>query len=281
MNDAARPINAGLIGWPVWQAKSPLIHDHWLKKTGVDGHYIRLPVRPGAVEAAFRGMVDLGFAGLQATMPHKRDCFRAVDRLTDTARALGAVNTVVVEEDGRLLGHNTDIGGFMEPLADADLAGRAVTVLGAGGAAAAIVVGLAGTGVARINLVNRSASGIEALLRDIGPSLESVELVTGGWEDAARFSRESALVANATSLGMQGQAALPLDASGFAPGTIVYDIITHPHDTPFLAGARAAGLATHDGFDMLIGQAREAFALFFGVTAPADFDAQIRVLLAA
>ncbi len=280
MNSDARPINAGLIGWPVWQAKSPLIHAHWLEKTGIDGHYIRLPVRPGAVEAAFRGMVDLGFAGLQATMPHKRDCFRAVDRLTDTARSLGAVNTVVVEKDGSLLGHNTDIGGFLEPLTNTSLSGQAVTILGAGGAAAAITVGLAGKGVSRIHLINRSAAGIEALLRDIGPALEKADLVTGDWSDAARLARESALVVNTTSLGMVGAPTLPLDPEGFAAGTIVYDIVTHPHDTPLLKAARAAGLPTFDGFDMLIGQAREAFELFFGMKAPAEYDADIKARLA-
>ena len=281
MTDRPLPLLAGLIGWPVAQSKSPLIHGFWLEKTGIDGHYVRLPVRPGAVEAAFRGMVDLGFAGVQATMPHKRDCFRSVDALTPTAQALGAVNTVVVQEDGRLLGHNTDMAGFLEPLAGADLSGKAVTVLGAGGAAAAILVALASKRPARINLVNRSAVGIDSLLKDIAPSLERIELVTSDWSRANDFASESALVANATSLGMTGQPELPVDVSGFADKTIVYDIVTHPHETALLKAARDRGLACYDGLHMLVGQAREAFKLFYGADAPEEYDEELRQRLIA
>ena len=130
------PLLAGLIGWPVAQSKSQLIHEFWLRRLGIDGHYIRLPVRPGEVARAFRGMVALGFAGVQATMPHKRACYDLVDHHTPAARALGAVNTVIVEDDGSLTGENTDLPGFVEPLQGLDLAGEQVTVLGAGGAAA-------------------------------------------------------------------------------------------------------------------------------------------------
>lgn len=276
MTERPLPLLAGLIGWPVQQSKSPLIHEFWLKKVGVDGHYVRLPVRPGAVEAAFRGMVDLGFVGVQATMPHKRDCFRLVDSLTPTAKALGAVNTVIVQPDASLLGHNTDMAGFLEPLADADFTGRCVTVLGAGGAAAAIIVGLASKRPARINLVNRSPVGIETLLKDIGPALDGIEVQTGDWSAAARFASESALVANATSLGMAGQPELPLQVSVLPDDAIVYDIITHPHDTDLLKAARARGLMTYDGMHMLVGQAREAFTLFFGAEPPAVHDSELR-----
>ncbi len=279
MMDRPLPYLAGLIGWPVQQSKSPLIHGFWLGKTGIDGHYVRLPVRPGAVEAAFRGMVDLGFAGVQATMPHKRDCFRAVDSLTPTAQALGAVNTVVVQPDGSLLGHNTDMGGFLEPLADADLAGKVVTVLGAGGAAAAILVGLAHKRPARVNLVNRSAVGIDSLLKDVGSSLDGIELVTGDWSKADQFAAESSLVANATSLGMAGQPDLPMQVATLPDDAIIYDIITHPHETALLRAAKARGLTCYDGMHMLVGQAREAFHLFYGGEAPAAFDAELRELL--
>ncbi len=279
MMDRPLPLLAGLIGWPVQHSKSPLIHGFWLEKTGIDGHYVRLPVRPGAVEAAFRGMVDLGFAGVQATMPHKRDCFRAVDRLTPTAQALGAVNTVIVEDDGALLGHNTDLGGFLEPLAGVDLSGKAVTILGAGGAAAAIIVGLASKRPARINLVNRSAVGMDSLLKDVGPSLAGIELITGDWSKANDFAGESALVTNATLLGMAGQPELPLQVAALSEDAIVYDIVTHPHETALLKAAKARGLTCYDGLHMLVGQAREAFQMFFGAEAPASHDAELRQLL--
>lgn len=279
MTERPLPYLAGLIGWPVQQSKSPIIHDFWLKKVGIDGHYVRLPVRPGAVEAAFRGMVDLGFAGVQATMPHKRDCFRFVDALTPTAQALGAVNTVIVQPDSSLLGHNTDMGGFLEPLESTNLAGKTVTVLGAGGAAAAIIVGLASKRPAQINLINRSAVGIEALLKDIEASLAGIKIASGDWSRVDEIAAESTLVVNATSLGMTGQPELPLSVRGLDQGAIVYDIVTHPHDTRLLMAARARGLTTFDGIDMLIGQAREAFALFFGAEAPSRHDAELRKLL--
>jgi shikimate dehydrogenase len=281
MTDAALPILAGLMGWPVHQSKSPLIHNHWLNTLGIDGAYVRFPVRPGEVEAALRGMSFLGIVGMQATMPHKRACFEAVDKLSDAARALGAVNTVTVQTDGSLRGHNSDLAGFLEPLVNVDLEGKAVTVLGAGGAAAALVVGLASKRPARITIINRSTEGIDRLLGDIAESLGDIEIRTGGWDQVQGLIGDEALLANATSLGMAGQPPLPLDVGALPEGAIVYDIITHPHDTDLLKAARQRGLTTFDGMQMLIGQAREGFELFYGHAAPASEDGAVRRLLLA
>lgn len=270
------PILAGLMGWPVAQSKSPIIHNLWLERLGLDGHYIRVPVRPGEADKALRGMVALGFAGMQATMPHKRACFELVDRHTPAAAALGAVNTVIVEADGSLTGENTDLPGFVEPIAGLDLKGEQVTVLGAGGAAAAVCVGLASLGAARIAIVNRSAVGIARLLDDIGEALGGCDVVTAGWDDAPGLANQSRLVANATSLGMTGMPALPLDVAGLRGDAIVYDIVTHPHDTAVLKAAAARGLRVHDGLEMLVGQAREAFRRFYGAEPPADADEALR-----
>jgi shikimate dehydrogenase len=283
MKDESRPLPllAGLIGWPVAQSKSPIIHEFWLGKLGIDGHYVRLPVRPGEVAKAFRGMSALGFAGVQATMPHKRACYDLVDHHTPAARALGAVNTVIVEPDGTLTGENTDLPGFVEPIADLDLAGEQVTVLGAGGAAAAVIAGLAQQGARRIVVVNRSAEGIARLLGDMAQTLGPCEMVPAGWGDAQSHADASALVANATSLGMAGQPALPLTAASLRADAIVYDIITHPFDTPLLRASQARGLRTHDGLEMLVGQAREAFRRFYGAEPPREADGQLRALLKA
>jgi shikimate dehydrogenase len=273
------PRIAGLIGWPVVQSKSPIIHNFWLNKLGIVGHYGLYPVLPGQAHEALRAMIPLGLTGLQATMPHKRDCHAAVDELTDTARALGAVNTVSLLPDGRLRGHNTDMAGFLEPLGQTDLAGSCCTVLGGGGAAAAIVVGLAGKKPARINLVNRSADGLARMLNDIGHNLEGIQIVTGGLEALYAFAKDSALVVNATSLGMKGQTPCPIDVAVLDANTIIYDIVTHPHETALLERARARGLTTFDGLQMLLGQAREAFALFYGALPPREHDAELRALL--
>jgi shikimate dehydrogenase len=273
------PLLAGLIGWPVAQSKSQLIHEFWLKRLGLDGHYIRLPVRPGEVARAFRGMVALGFAGVQATMPHKRACYDLVDHHTPAARALGAVNTVIVEPDGSLTGENTDLPGFVEPLTGLDLTGEQVTVLGAGGAAAAVLAGLAGLGARELVVVNRTAEGTAKLLDDLKDTLAGRKVRAADWSGAQAEANRSALVANATSLGMAGQAQVPLDVSGLRGDAIVYDIVTHPHDTALLRAAAARGLRTHDGLEMLVGQAREAFRRFYGAEPPRDGDADLRKLL--
>ena len=221
------PLLAGLIGWPVAQSKSQLIHEFWLKKLGIDGHYVRLPVKPGEVARAFRGMVALGFAGVQATMPHKRACFDLVDHLSPAARALGAVNTVIVEDDGSLTGDNTDLPGFVEPIADLDLSQDQVTLLGAGGAAAAVLAGLVSLGARRIALVNRSPEGTARLLSDLADTLRDCQVTAAGWNKAQALANDSALIANATSLGMAGYPPLPLDVAGLRGDAVVYDIITH------------------------------------------------------
>ncbi len=281
MIEKRQPLLAGLIGWPVHQSKSPFVHGHWLDVLGIDGIYARFPVRPGEVEAALRAMGPLGIVGTQATMPHKRACFEAVDTLTAAARALGAVNTVTVQSDGSLQGHNTDLAGFVEPLAEIDVRGRAVTILGAGGAAAAVAVGLAGKAPAQINIINRSAVGIDQLLKDVSASLGAIQIETGGWDQAPRLLEGNAILVNATSLGMLGQPPLMLDLSPLPSDALVYDIITHPHETELLKAAARRGLATRDGMHMLIGQAREAFQLFYGQAAPLDQDAVIRTKLIA
>jgi shikimate dehydrogenase len=279
--DRPLPLLAGLIGWPVAQSKSQLIHEFWLRRLGLDGHYIRLPVRPGEVARAFRGMVALGFAGVQATMPHKRACFDLVDHHTPAAQALGAVNTVIVEDDGSLTGENTDLPGFLEPLAGIDLSGQQVTVLGAGGAAAAAIAGLVSLGTRDLVVVNRTAEGTTKLLDDLCDTLSDCKVQAIGWDRAQSSANESALIANATSLGMSGQPPLPLTVDGLRADAIVYDIITHPHETALLRAADARGLRTHDGLEMLVGQAREAFRRFYGVEPPRDADIELRALLTA
>ncbi len=279
--DRPLPLLAGLIGWPVAQSKSQLIHEFWLKRLGLDGHYIRLPVRPGEVARAFRGMVALGFAGVQATMPHKRACYDLVDHHTPAALALGAVNTVIVEDDGSLTGENTDLPGFIEPLARLDLSGEQVTVLGAGGAAAAVIAGLVSLGARRLAVVNRTAEGTARLLDDLAETVKDCEIISADWGDAQKLADGSRLIANATSLGMAGMPPLPLGVESLRDDAIVYDIVTHPHDTPLLRAAAARGLRTHDGLEMLVGQAREAFRRFYGADAPRDADADLRSLLLA
>lgn len=276
-----RPLIAGVIGWPIHQSKSPLIHRHWLKHCGVDGDYVRFAVAPGQAAQALKAMAALNIVGLQATMPHKQDCFAAVDQLTSEAKQLGAVNTIVRQANGALLGHNSDMEGFLEPLAAVDLRGCAVTILGAGGAAAAIIVGLATKQPAQITIVNRSKASVDALLAHIAPALEGIDLKYCHWDEIDKVVGEASLVANATSLGMVGYPPLPLTPHRLNPASIVYDIVTNPSETPLLRAARARGLRCFDGIDMLIGQARSAFALFYKTEAPRSEDQTLKTMLRA
>lgn len=276
-----RPIIAGVIGWPIHQSKSPMIHRHWLEQTGIDGDYIRFAVAPGKAAEALQAMAGLNIVGLQATMPHKRDCYEAVDQLTSEAKQLGAVNAIVRQADGTLLGHNTDMEGFLEPLQAIDLSGQTVTILGAGGAAAAITAGLASKKPARMIIVNRSLASIDAMLSHIGPSLDGIDVRLLGWDEIDSAIAETALVANATSLGMADHPPLRLDLTKFDRTTIIYDIVTNPSETALLCEARACGLRCFDGIDMLIGQARSAFALFYGAEAPQSEDETLKAMLRA
>lgn len=276
-----RPIIAGVIGWPIHQSKSPLIHRHWLQQTGIDGDYVRFAVAPGKAAEALQAMAGLNIIGLQATMPHKRDCYDVVDRLTSEAKQLGAVNAIVRQADGTLLGHNTDMEGFLEPLQAIDLRGQAVTIFGAGGAAAAITAGLASKKPARMMIVNRSLASIDAMLSHIGPSLDGIEVRLLRWDEVENAVADTALVANATSLGMEHHPPLRLDLAKFDRATIIYDIVTNPTETVLLREARAAGLHCFDGIDMLIGQARSAFALFYGAEAPRSEDEMLKAMLRA
>jgi shikimate dehydrogenase len=269
---------AAVIGHPVAHSKSPLIHGFWLDQLGMVGRYDRIDVLPGALADFCAGLAHEGFAGVNVTLPHKVNAAQHVAALTPLARSVGAVNTILVEPDGSLCGHNTDVGGFVLPLVKlADLRGKKVVVLGAGGAARAIVAGLAALGVSQIHVVNRTREAITAL----EPCAGDVPVKAHGWLTAPLALGGASLLVNTTSLGMAGQPPLQLDLLPLAPEAIVYDIVYAPLETDLLRAARARGLATLDGLEMLIGQAAEAFALFFGGNPNRAEDAALRARLMA
>jgi len=217
------------------------------------------------------------------TMPHKQAIMPLLDRLEPLTKRVGAVNTVVRAADGKLVGRNTDVAGFLEPLTER--LGhrhyfRMARILGTGGAARAIVAGLAKEGFTLV-LAGRNPDKARALLDEIDPAGDHHVAPLdhfAGPSDFAFDDREGCcdLVINASPLGMRGQPPLAFDWSHAPPGSIAYDIVTDPVDTPFLSGARAAGFATIDGLAMLIGQAAAAFTHFFGVAPPRGDDAALR-----
>ncbi len=254
---------AGLIGWPVAQSRSPAIHNYWMERYGLEGRYVLLPVAPGRLEAALRGLPALGFRGGNVTMPYKRAVMPLLDAVDATARRVGAVNTITVLADGTLLGTNTDAAGYLASLREAAPGWRGdagpSVVLGAGGAARAVVAALIEAGAREIRVLNRTAAHAERLAELGGP------VAVFDWANRADVLADAALLTNATSLGMTGKPALELSLGRLAPGALVSDLVYAPVETPLLAGARARGNPVVGGLGMLLHQAVPAFEAWFGV----------------
>jgi shikimate dehydrogenase len=260
---------AGVMGWPVGHSLSPKLHGFWLERHGVDGAYVPLAVAPDDFSQALRMLPRMGFAGVNVTVPHKEAALAAVDRVDPLARRIGAVNTVVVEADGALIGSNTDAYGFMENLRAGapgwtPTTGAAV-VLGAGGAARAVAVALLEAGATALRVVNRTESRAEALVRDLDGAVKVVP-----WEHRSASLADAALLVNTTTLGMTGQPPLDLDLAGLPPEAVVSDIVYSPLETPLLTAARTRGNPVVDGLGMLLHQARPGFAAWFGVKPEVD-----------
>lgn len=257
-------ILAGVMGWPVAHSRSPAIHNHWIRHYGLNGSYVLLPVQAERLSDAVRGLRALGFAGCNITIPHKVAAMPLVDRIDPLAARIGAINTIVVESDGTLVGYNTDAYGYIQSLLDAQPDWRAdagpITVLGAGGAARAILVALAERGAQEIRLCNRSLDKAQALAAEFGAPIRAVP-----WEQRADALDGCALLVNTTSLGMKGQDPLELSLDQLPRHALVSDIIYVPLETPLLAAARARGNVGVDGLGMLLNQARPAFQHWFGV----------------
>lgn len=278
---------AEVIGDPIVQSKSPAIHGFWLTKLGIEADYRAHRVEAGDLAAYLQARrSDPCWRGCNVTMPHKQAIIPLVDHIAPNSRGIGAINTVV---GGRQMNAiNTDVEGFLEPLrrplANAHLF-RMARVLGTGGAARAIVSALVGEGFT-IVLAGRDPAKARRLLDDIDPggehhAVDLAHFATG--TDFVFDDREGLfdLVVNASPLGMRGQPPLVFDWSHAPPGSIAYDIVTDPVETPFLQAARASGHPTIDGLAMLIGQAAEAFEIFFGAPPPREHDAELRALLTA
>lgn len=259
---------AGVMGWPVAHSRSPRLHGFWLERHGIDGVYLPLAVRPENFVAAVRGLQAAGFRGCNVTVPHKIAAFEICDVVEDSARRAGAVNTLVFGEAG-IVGSNTDGAGFVANLRahGVDPGAGAALVLGAGGAARAIVAALQDLGVV-VSVSNRTAEKAEGLARDL-PGLRVV-----GWEARADALGEHALVVNTTTVGMskagENAGGLAIDLASASAGTAVADIVYVPLETPLLAAARARGLRPVEGLGMLLHQAVPGFSTWFGVTPVVD-----------
>jgi len=268
---------AGIMGWPVEHSLSPRLHGYWLEHYRIDGAYIPPVVRPERLGPALRALPDLGFAGVNLTVPHKSAALAHLDSIAPEARRIGAVNTVVVQTDGRLHGWNTDSEGFKESLMAAvpgfDLARRPVVLLGAGGAARAVAAALLSLAVMEIRLVNRSRTRAQELVTDLGGPIS-----VHAWEHRATSLEGCALLVNTTTLGMTSAPELILPLEALARDAVVVDIVYVPLETPLLRAARARGNRVVDGLGMLLHQAVPGFAAWFG-RRPAVTEALRRAVL--
>jgi shikimate dehydrogenase len=264
---------SGIAGWPVTYSRSPRLHGFWLQRHGIDGAYVPLPIRPGDLPSAARGLLAAGFAGANVTIPHKLAAFEICDTVDDTARRAGAVNTLVFR-DGKIAGSNTDGYGFVANLQahGVDPTAGPALLLGAGGSARAVAAALLDAG-AVVTLSNRTHARAEALARDL-PGLRIVD-----WNARAAALRDHALVVNTTPLGMVGHDPLELDLSGASASLVVADNVYVPLETPLLAAARARGLRCVEGLGMLLHQAVPGFQAWFGVKP--DVDEELRRFVAA
>lgn len=266
-------IYAEVIGDPIAQSKSPVIHEYWLARLGIEGHYVRTRVAAGEVANFLnRRRPESDWRGCNVTIPHKEAIIPLLDRLDPGARAIGAVNCVV-PENGLLVGFNTDIDGVAAALDSTRLRGQKAALIGAGGGARAVITYLAKQGAKRIVIAARNVERAEALRR-LAPDAE-IDILTFDQAEAA-FGGAAAII-NASPLGMSGADPMSqsiLDAvRRHAVGATVFDLVTTPVETDFLSAGRERGGRAVDGLVMLVGQAARAFELFFGAPAPAPDDA--------
>jgi shikimate dehydrogenase len=254
---------AGVMGWPVAHSLSPRLHGYWLRHYGIDGAYVPLPVRPERLGSALRALADLGFAGCNLTVPHKEAALGALDEVAEDARRIGAVNTILVRADGSLYGWNTDIEGFAQSLIAAlpewSIAGKHAVVLGAGGAARAVVAAVQNLGAEEVVILNRTRERAEALATDLGGAIRPL-----AWERRSEALSQAALLINTTTLGMLGKPPLSIDLAPLPTDAVVAEIVYAPLETPLLAEARRRGHGVVDGLGMLLYQAVPGFEAWFG-----------------
>ena len=258
---------AGVMGWPVAHSRSPRIHGYWLEEKGIDGAYLPLAVRPEALGTALAALPALGFGGCNLTAPHKEAAVLHMATLTEAARRIGAVNTVTVTEGGALHGDNTDGYGFISHLrqeAPGWEPGAPVAMLGAGGAARAVVDALAAAGAGEIRIVNRSPARAAALAAVAVAAARAIP-----WEERGAALEGCGLLVNTTTLGQAGKPALDIGLGRLPGAAVVYDLVYAPLETALLQAARARGNRAVDGLGMLIHQARPGFAAWFGAQVEA------------
>lgn len=279
MTDHPRIPLAGVIGHPIAHSRSPALHGYWLRRYGIKGHYIPIDIAPSDLAEMVRTLPRLGFVGLNVTIPHKEAILQIADVISDRAALIGAANTLIFRKDGKIQADNTDGSGFIANLRQnaphwVPSSGPAV-VLGAGGAARAVVAALIEVGVPEIRLANRTRARADAMRSDFGAKVHVHE-----WVQAGNLLSDAATVVNTTSLGMTGKSDMTVSLTRLNPGALVTDLVYTPLMTQFLIEAEAMGCSVVDGLGMLLHQAAPGFERWFG-TRPEVDDATRQAVLSA
>jgi len=268
---------AGVIGSPIAHSKSPLLHRHWLERYGLRGFYVPMDVAHADLKQVLEALPRMGFVGVNVTIPHKETILSLADSVSDRAALIGSANTLIFRADGKVYADNTDGIGFIENLRQGapgwDPTSGPAAVLGAGGAARAVVAALSEQGVREIRVSNRTRSRAEALRAEFGP-----KIVIHDWVQAGAMIDGAATVVNTTSLGMVGKAEFKVPLDALSSDAVVSDLVYVPLETPFLREARARGCVAVDGLGMLLHQAAPGFERWFGRRPEVD-EAARAVLL--
>lgn len=268
---------AGVIGDPISHSLSPRLHGHWLRRYGLPGHYVPLHISHAKIADALRLLPDIGFVGVNVTIPHKEFVLSLASTVTDRAALIGAANTITFLEDGRMQADNTDGMGFTSSIRQSlpgwTAASGPALVLGSGGAAKAIVSALISAGAPQVFVANRTRARADGLKDQFGARVQPQD-----WTQIGSLVADAALIVNTTSLGMVGQSPLKIDLSRLSPQTVVTDLVYTPLKTDLLLAAEAAGCQTVDGLGMLLHQAVPGFERWFGHTPDVDDSLRNAVL---
>ena len=268
-------MKAGVIGCPIKHSKSPIIHGHWMEQYNIDGKYQKIEIKPESLDVEIKRLINENYNGFNVTVPHKEEIFKLCDEVDEKAKTIGAVNTVLIK-DKKLHGTNTDAFGFIQNLKESSnliLKDKSVLLLGAGGAARAIIYGLLDEGVSKVYISNRTRERAENLVTMSPNKIDVVD-----WDVKEDILNEIDLLVNSTSLGMQGQAELSINLSNLKSGTVVTDIVYSPLKTPLLQDAENRGHDVVTGLGMLLHQARPAFEAWTGTLPDVTRELQELVL---
>jgi shikimate dehydrogenase len=268
---------AGVMGWPITQSRSPILHNYWIEKYNLNGRYVPLAVKPERLADAIRGLPALGFRGCNLTMPHKQFAMTMVDSLTDTAKRIGAINCIVVDDDGKMSGTNNDGNGYVLSVQEVaphwKPSDGPIAILGAGGAARAVIVALLERGAKEVRVINRTFDKAVALAKEFHPVIKSMP-----WDKRSDAIDDVTLLVNATNQGMIGKPALDISLDKLSSRTLVSDLIYVPPETAFLAAANVRGNVTINGLGMLLHQARPAFQAWFGILPEITRELRVKIM---